>query len=245
MSSMDNTLDQIVHIPDGKLEIGNASSGETPIINTITASGRGEVKIRPDSMRVTVGVSFKASKLDDARNQVNAKMASVTQALTALSLPGLVLETQTLYFQLVYSTPSRVLEPTIVAYLAANNVEASLTAEPDTVANLASKVVDQALAVGANNVGGVSFYLNDTSEPESRALALAVANARKDAETIAQAAGVTLAGVHSIEKSSGRSYRPYGGAMMMAASTRSLDTPMEAGETTITGSVTARYLIGS
>ena len=58
----------------------------------------------------------------------------------------------------------------------------------------AGRIVDAALAAGANNVGSIDFFLADPSEAEDQALTLAVHNAESDAQTIALAAGVTLAG---------------------------------------------------
>ncbi len=224
------------------LEIGHAPSAEP---NTITANGRGEVKTHPDSVRVDVGVSAKASTLEEAQNTVNKGMFAVTAALKGLTdLPGLKLETQTLYFAPEYSRGSRLLASTITGYSASNHVLATLEGtSPDVVSGVASTLVNHAMAAGANNLGGISFYKADTKPEEAQALTIAVKNARKDALAMAEAAGVRLTGVHSIEQSSGSRYGSYRGVAMMAAKSMAMEsTPIEAGEQEVHGSVTVRYL---
>lgn len=80
-------------------------------------------------------------------------------------------------------------------------------------------VLDAAIRAGANQVYGVNFGVTDTEELERRARLLALEDAEKKAEHIAQDRGLTLKGIRSIDESKGGVgvpspvLRGFGGAM--------------------------------
>jgi hypothetical protein len=108
-----------------------------------------------------------------------------------------------------------------------------------------SRIVDTALNAGANNVGGLNFFLTEVAGPRAQALDLAVKDARHNADAMAKAADITLTGIYSMEGSPQFNNYPRPMpmfAMKAAASAESMaQTPVETGETTITSDVTIRY----
>jgi uncharacterized protein len=212
----------------------------------ITTQGQGEVKILPDSLQVTVGVESEATTLVQARTQNNQKTQKTVQAIKALNIPNLVLKTQYLQVNPVQSYQEKNRLPRIIGYRATNSLLVTVTkAGPDKLGEYGSQIVDTALNAGANNAGGIQFYLEDMQSARRQALQEAVRDARQNAQAMAEAAGVTLSGVYSLEGTP----QYGGGPIRMYAARESMDsvaqpvpaTPVEIGETTITSTVTARF----
>jgi uncharacterized protein YggE len=104
-------------------------------------------------------------------------------------------------------------------------------------------VLDAATAAGANNVGGVSFSIDETTAVEAKARELAVADAKKRAEALARLSGVALGPVVSVSEVVGFSGPP--GPMPMAArAAGSMDqTPVSPGELTYSAQLQVVYTI--
>src|SRR4051794_22080472 len=64
-------------------------SRECAASRVITTSGHGEVRVPPDSLRVSVGVDVQAAALDEARDKAATEMQAVTSALHGLEIPNL------------------------------------------------------------------------------------------------------------------------------------------------------------
>jgi uncharacterized protein YggE len=104
-------------------------------------------------------------------------------------------------------------------------------------------VLDAAVAAGANNSWGVSFGLQDESAARSQALQSAVADARKRANAIASALGVTITGVSSAGEASYTVTPPVPIAAAPSAS-GATSTPVQPGQLTVTADVNVVYTFG-
>jgi uncharacterized protein YggE len=203
----------------------------------IVAHGTGEVRVRPDAVRVDLGVEARATTLEEARRQVNGSMQHVLDAIHRLELPDLVVETRQISFNPVYDTQRDGTLPAIIGFSAGNHVQVTARSIPEAdLADRAARVVDAALSAGANSVGGVDFFLADSSHAEDEALTLAVQHAESDAQTMAQAAHVTIVGPTWIEESF-TSSPPRSLAMAAAL----VSTPIEVGDLVIQSNVTAKF----
>jgi uncharacterized protein YggE len=218
------------------LSPADAAANETPR-SLIVAQGTGEVRVRPDSVRVDVGVEAQAATLDEARSQVGGAMGHVLDALHGLGVPDLTIETREIQFSPVYGAPNGNHPPSIVGYSASNHVLVTSTHAPqDELAARSAHIVDAALAAGANSVGAVEFFLADATQAEDQALTLAVQNAESDAHTMARAANVTIVGPVWIEEASATRVPR---ALALVAAT--VSTPIEIGDIPIQVSVTAKF----
>jgi uncharacterized protein YggE len=104
------------------------------------------------------------------------------------------------------------------------------------------RVVDAALAKGANQINSLQFYSSKADSVRRAALAAAVANSRADAEALARAAGGSLGQL--IEITTG--YMPprpltMEATGMVAMAKDRVQTPIEPGEQTVTAMVTTRW----
>ncbi len=163
-----------------------------PRIPEITASGRGEVSITPDRATVLVSVESRAASAAAAASANSAKMSAVLEALRGAGLAQGDITTS-MYtvgqdprsFRVPTATPG---VPTIPAeFLARNAVRANVRRTDDV-----GKVIDAALAAGATSIASVQFSSPTTDEARRNAISMAVAQAQKDADALARAAGGTL-----------------------------------------------------
>jgi uncharacterized protein YggE len=102
-----------------------------------------------------------------------------------------------------------------------------------------SEVIDQTVAAGANNMGGVEFLVAEPSKMLDTARADAVADARRKAELVAQAAGVRLGPALTITEQSSGFQDPQ--VYLRAAAAQPGETPVAAGEMTLRAAVTVSY----
>jgi len=128
----------------------------------------------------------------------------------------------------------------IVAYTAINNVRATIS-EVDAVGRL----IDVAIAAGANRVSNISFSASDTEEARSQALADAVASASAQARVIAEALGHELGQPMEVR---GGAQRPVpirlDAPALQVRAAQAAPTPIEAGDQRVTAAVTIRFALG-
>lgn len=209
----------------------------------ISTQGVGEIRIRPDSFRVTVGVEAQADTVEQAQSEVSTRTKRVIQAINRLRINGLVLQTQTLQLYPVYA-PQRGDElPKIVGYRAVNNVTATVRGPASQdLGTQAARVVDASVRAGANQVSGIDFFASDLGEAHQRALQAAVADAQRNAKTMADAAGVALGALASLDGSPEIGGPiPHFRALESRAGASSA-TPVEAGEIVVTARVAASFV---
>ena len=114
-----------------------------------------------------------------------------------------------------------------------------------TVRNLnnVSKVIDTALANGANRIDSLNFTVSDTSAAKNAALADAVRSAQSKAQAMAGALGVRLVRIANVyadaQSAPPRNYMP----MMMAKESYDSSTPISAGELSVEATVNITYVI--
>ena len=209
----------------------------------ITTTGVGEVRIRPDALRVVVGVQAQAQTVEQAQNEVNARMARVLQAIRNLRIAGLVLQTETLQISPVYARQEGNELPRIVGYRASNNV--SVTVRGPAFENLgaqASRIVGAAVGAGANELAGISFFASDLRDAEQRSLREAVSDAQRNARTMADAAGIALGPLAALNGGPERGGLPFAD-MALRAGFAGGPAPIETGEIVVTSRVTASFAI--
>jgi len=173
----------------------------TPRIPEITASGRGEVAITPDRATVLVSVESRAPSAAAAASANARRMSAVLDALRSAGLAQSEITTS-MYtvgqdprsMRIAPGTPG---VPTLpVEFLARNSLRASVRRADDV-----GKVIDAALAAGATSIASVQFSSPNTDEARRNALGMAVAQAQRDADALAKAAGGSLGRLLSMSSS--------------------------------------------
>lgn len=211
------------------------------MIPLITVQGEAELHVAPDLATIRLGIEAQEETAEAAQQRVNRAGNAIQEALRNAGVAAEAIRTTGLSLSPVYSHPGqRGGESRLTGYRAQNVVRIRLH-DVERV----GPVLDAGLAAGANRVDGIDFSLEDDAELRRQALTQAVATARAKAMTIAEAMGVTLASVHSVQEG-GVSVMPFHAPMarmeMMAADQAS--TPVAAGQVSVSAQVTVQYRIG-
>jgi uncharacterized protein YggE len=202
----------------------------------VEVSGEGSVGAAPDFARVTLGVTSTGKNAGEAM----AANANAANALVSLikseGVAPADIQTSELSISPMFSQPSagQRSEPTITGYSVSNNLTVMLRDIPRLGA-----LLDKAVAAGANSIYGIGFGHNDPSALLDKARPLAVADARRKAEIYASAGGAKIGRLMALTEGTG-GQMPVAFSRAYAASAPA-PTPIEAGETKLTVTVTARF----
>ena len=214
---------------------GTASAEEA--VSTLTMSGVGSAQIAPDMAEVTLGVVTEARDAAKAHADNAAQATQVQSALKALGIAERDIQTTRYDFSPIYDVKDNGRSVT-TGYTVTNAVVVK-------VRNLTNvgKVIDTALANGANRVDSIEFSASDPSAAKSAALADAARDARSKADAVARALGVRIVrilNVHADTQShTSHNYMP----MMMAKEAYDAATPITAGELSFEASASITYVI--
>ena len=204
----------------------------------IVVTGTGEATVSPDRATIFLGVQTRGATAAAAGSENARRLRLVLDTLRAIGLASEQLSTVNYNVspEMQYS-PNGQTPPKVVGYVVTNNVRAELRRLDDV-----ARVIDAALAKGANEVSSLQFYSSKADSARRAALASAVADARADAEALARAAGGSLGPL--IELTSSESpIRPMTVRTGEAYSVAANKTPIEGGSQTITATVTARWTL--
>ena len=215
---------------------GTASAEEA--VPTLTVNGVGSAQIAPDMAEVTLGVVTEARDAAKAHADNAAQAARVQSALKALGIAERDIQTTRYDFSPIYDVKDNGRNVT-TGYTVTNAVVVK-------VRNLTNvgKVIDTALANGANRVDSLEFSASDPSAAKNAALADAARDARSKADAVAKALGVHIVRILNVyadaqSDSTPRNFMP----MMMAKEAYDASTPIAAGELSYEASVNITYVI--
>lgn len=216
-----------------------AAAQMNPQVPTLTANGTGTVYAVPDIAIVSIGVATRAATAAAALSQNSAEMAQVIATIKAEGVARRDIGTTGFSVYPVYEqqqpTNGNPTEPPrVVGYQVSNEVRVTIR---DIGASGA--VLDKVVSAGANQVNGISFDSSDRKGPADAALADAVADARRQAEIMAAAAGVRLVRIVNVNASSG------GGPMFARAEMMAMDAavPVMPGQREVSANATVTWEI--
>ncbi len=231
----------------GLLFLYTKVAGPLPIAVTSTVtqkndifavSGEGKSTVVPDIAVVNTGVQVNGTNVKQVQNELNTKISAVSEAIKKLGIDAKDIQTSgySIYPNYDYTNGSQ----KINGYQAST----SLTIKVRDL-DKANDVIDAATANGANQVGGVTFSVDDRTKAENEARDKAVAEAKTKAEQAAQIAGFKLGKIINYSESFGGLLSPV--PMMYArdagAEKAATQTTLEPGSNEINISVTLQYEI--
>lgn len=180
--------------------------------HVINSTGIGTVSAKPDAVKLILGVSAQAETAAEAQKDVSGRINHVLDTLKGLGIDPQDIETSNYVLNPVYDYQSK--ERTLVGYSASYRLSV-LSRHLDA----AGKLLDKAVAAGANEVQGVQFILLDQEGARQAALKAAVAQARTRAQTVAEALGLKLGSVLDVSLSAGSAPPP----IVYAAAAKAFD----------------------
>jgi len=198
---------------------------------TISVSGQGQVAVTPDMATVTFGVESSGTDLVATQGDNATRTQAAIDKLKGRGINPKDLQTTGYNVQPQYDKDQK-----LTGYRVTNTVRA-------TVRDLSKlgATIDAAVGAGANRVSGISFDVANKAEALKGARGAAVADARQKAELYAQLTNTTLGGVLTLSETVATP--EYRAAQPAAAAAPAATTPIEAGQGSITITVSVVYEI--
>jgi len=205
----------------------------------VVVSASASVEVTPDRARLVIAVETRGQTSVAAATENARIQTAVLEAVRRAGVASAQIRTLAVTVNPEYQYPADGGRPTVVGYQARNTIQVAI----HDLSKVAA-VIDGALGRGATNIQGPTFYVEDVDGVRREALQQAVRKAMLEASSIAQAAGVSLGAVLEISASEGgRGDVPQYAMARMTDSNAQAPTPIEAGTTSITASVTIRIEI--
>ena len=216
---------------------GCATAPATTAPSGISVRATGRASVKPDTVFVNVGVEARDPSLAAATADVGRRMTAVLARVKALGVAEPDIATAGYGIDPIPAQRRNEEDPIrIMGYRVSNVVRVRIR---DVAA--AGRIVDGAVAEGANTVSALQFTINDPAPAEREARAQAVALAAAKAKELAAAAGVPLGELVSLEEDPPQRVAPVSRVMLGASG----PGPIEAGELEIIVGVQARYRAGA
>ena len=206
-----------------------------PATLTVTAEGR---SLRaPDVADLSGGVVTTAPTAGGALAENAQRMTAVVAAVRKAGIAERDIQTAGISLQPQYKYAQNQ-SPVLTGYQASNTVSLRVRKLAD-----AGRLIDTLVGVGANQINGPSFRVDDSDAALDEARLKAVETARARAALYAKAAGVRLKRILTIAES-GNIEPPQPRPMMRAMAMKAeADTPVVPGEVALTVSVTMTFEI--
>lgn len=222
----------------------------------LSLSAQGESRRVPDVAMFSAGVVTQAPTASAALRENSTQMDRVIAALKRAGIADRDIQTSSINLSPQYSDPVReaamrareVGQPyvppndqarRIIGYEARNTVQVRVR----NLANMGA-VIDTLVSVGANEVNGPNFTLDEEEAAQNEARVEAVTKARQRAELYARAAGMRVARILSISEGGG--YHPVRQIMVTGARAAGAPpppppAPVEPGELSIGVNVSMQF----
>jgi uncharacterized protein len=206
---------------------------------TIVVQGQGKASAIPDIATLSIEVSQDGAELDPVLTKVRKDMEKVLDVIKKQDIPEKDIRTELFQVNPKFEADKRG-NARRVGYTVTNRVSVKVRDLKKT-----GKVLSASLNAGATSVHGPQFELDNPSQVEREALAAATRDAKAKAQAVAEAAGVQLGEIISIQPQHMNWPVPVyrGRAMAMMASADVASEPVSAGEQTLTGHVSLTFEI--
>src|SRR5262245_992748 len=191
-----------------------------PGMRQVPGVGHGEVKGRPDTATVQIGVASEAQSAKEALAQNTAQAQAIQEKLKQLGVAEADIQTGNFSVNPTYSSDGR----QVTGYRVDNSVIVKIRK-----LDQAGALLDQVVQAGANNIMGLSFSVEDPQALLEQARAKAIQDAKGRATQLAGAGGAAVGEVLVITENVGAQPVP----MPMAARAEaagSAPVPVQPGE---------------
>jgi uncharacterized protein YggE len=172
-------------------------TGDESDRRVIVVEGTGTVDIAPDTADIAFGVLTQNESLEAAQDENSTRTQAIIDTFgeAGIAQEDIATSGYSIYVINEYDRDGNLVG--IQGYEVWNQVTVTIRD-----LSIVGKVLDDAVGAGANTVGSISFYVDDTDAAASQARVAAVENARAKADELAEASGVLVIGVYSIEETS-------------------------------------------
>ena len=218
---------------------GTASAqvvANAPVLSTLTLNVEGRALRAPDIAEVSGGVVTAAPTASAAMTENAARMSAVVAAVRKAGIADRDIQTAGLSLQPQYKYENNQ-PPMLTGYQATNTVNLRIRKIGDT-----GKLLDTLVNVGANQINGPNFRVDDSEAALDEARLAAVQTAKGRADLYAKATGLRIKRIVTMSEIAG--YQPGPQPMMVKMARDSMaeaSTPVVPGEVALTINLTVVY----
>jgi len=169
--------------------------------DTITIDGQGKVNAKPDVSLVSLGVVTEALKVKDAQSQNSEKMNAIIEAIKGMGVEAKDIQTENYNLSPKYDWTDG--KQKLLGYIVSQNVSVKVR-DTDKVGDIISKAGE----LGANQVGGIQFVIDDPNALQAQSRDKAIEDARQKAKTLSDKLGLQVVRVVSFSEYSGGTPSP-------------------------------------
>lgn len=218
-------------------------SSNKELTNGISVSGVGVAKVQPDTLTLYFNVQEKGDSTQEAQQKIDELSKNFIELVKGLGVEAKSIQTSNYSVYQNYYWEKDTSQQIADGYNASQTITITLNGE--RFIELGEQVLSAAPTVGNININGSNFSLKDKSAGEAQVRELALEQARKKAEQLANAAGVTLGDPINIVESSniGGFYPMYNTAASVAEEAKYDSVSLEAGESEVSITVNVVYEI--
>ena len=215
----------------------STGAGSDPVPQ-LTVTGRGEVRVTPDRALLSLTVETRRPSAA-AASQENARLQrQVVDTLRATGIAQIDMSTTDYSVTPEQRWNQAKQQSELIGYVVRNSIRVRIQN-----VELLGRVIDVALARGANLVSALEFYASNVEAARRQALSQAVEQARADAEVMAKAAGGAVAGLIELSMMDAESIPPTPMRVMSmdARSREAVETPIANGAQALVVRVATRW----
>jgi uncharacterized protein len=219
-------------------DMASAQNFDTRSIINVSATG--EVSVAPDLAYLSLAVMRESATARDALTANNAAMAEVLAAMKAFGIVERDLQTSGFSINPIYVYPrtdEQQVPPKITGYQVSNSLSVRLR----DISKL-GEVLDQAVTLGVNSGGNVTFGKDDPSAAIKQARVEAMKDAVDKARTLTEATGAKLGKIISINESTNQP-QPMMMQARMEMDSAPKSVPIAAGESSYSVNVNVSFEI--
>ena len=206
---------------------------------TLSVNGEGIVEAATDRAAISIGVVTQDRDATQA-SASNAKAAQgIVNAIVGLGIERRNIHTGDYNFRPTYRQEESH-HHEISGYVVSNSVNVTV----DNL-ELVGKIIDAALANGANNINSLDFGFKDQKSLRDQALVVAIKDARRKAELVARELGKSIVSVQDVNINDGGFFGMQRNMKAMPTVEMSMDaaTPIEAGTLACSASVHVTFVL--
>ncbi len=214
----------------------NSGAAHAQSQSTVSVGGEASFYVTPDEAVIEVGVQTSGRRAQDVSLQNAAAMSNVKNALLSLGVSPENVETGSYQFYPIYDNNNQ----SIKGYQAEN----TLRIKTENLAKI-GEIIDTAIKNGATEVTSVNFRVKDVKKAEHKALQLAVANAKENAQVIAGSLGRHIVNVVSVNAGNAyvENYQAPDAVSFRSVKDAAGTTPVTARKLKVRASVEAKFAI--
>jgi uncharacterized protein YggE len=220
-----------------EIKSGEYIGKDLPSVNTVTVSGKGEVFVRPDIAKISVSVEKEAVSVLEAQSQATEVINKITAFLKESGVEDKDIKTTNynIYPRYDYlEKTGRVFR----GYIVDQTLEIKIRKIDE-----AGKILAGITQAGANQIGGISFAIDDEEAAKRDARQKAIVDAKTKAEQLAKDLGIKFGHLISFSENGGGYPYPVYKSEALGMGGAEPAPAVPAGENTVTVNVSLTYEI--